>query len=239
MTSSEVTKQAAGKTAVTQPSRRPALDRDTRRKLLRWAMHAAALFPLAWLIFDYWFGFLGPEPVRAIILRTGKAAIILLVLSLAMTPATILFGWKYAATLRKPLGLYGFMYVCLHLLTFVWLDYGFVLPLIVEEIVARRYALVGFLAFVLLVPLAITSNKYSMKKLGKNWKKLHTLVYLIGVLAVVHYIWLVKNAYTQPLIFAAILAVLLFVRLPAVRQWLIQTRRKLEAKLRAARQSAA
>ncbi len=238
MTSSDLTKQTkADDTAVSTP-KRPILDRDTRRKLMRYAMHAVALFPLAWLIFDYWFGFLGPEPVRAIILRTGKAAIIMLVLSLACTPLNTLFGWKYALTMRKPLGLYAFMYVCLHLLTFVWLDYGFVLPLIVEEIVARRYALVGFVAFLLLVPLALTSNKYSMKKLGKNWKKLHTAVYLIGVLAVVHYIWLVKNAYTQPLIFAAIVAALLIIRLPAVKQFLIHSRRKLEAKFRAMRQTA-
>jgi sulfoxide reductase heme-binding subunit YedZ len=232
MTGSEVTKAVP-------TVRRPKLDRDTRRKLMRWAMHAIALFPLAWLLFDYWFGLLGPEPIRAITLRTGKAAIILLVLSLACTPANILFGWKYALTMRKPLGLYAFMYVCLHLLTFVWLDYGFVLPLIVEEIVARRYALVGFIAFLLLVPLALTSNKYSMKRLGKNWKKLHTLVYLIGVLAVVHYIWLVKNAYTQPLIFAAIVAALLIIRLPAVKQFFLHSRRQVEARLAAARRRAA
>ena len=232
MTTSDVTKPEA---SAVPTSRRPKLDRDTRRKLLRVAMHAIALFPLAWLLFDYWFGLLGPEPIRAITLRTGKAAIILLVLSLACTPANILFGWKYALTMRKPLGLYGFMYVCLHLLTFVWLDYAFTIPLIVEEIVARRYALVGFIAFLLLVPLALTSNKYSMKKLGKNWKKLHTLVYLIAVLAVVHYIWLVKNAYTQPLIFGTIVAALLIIRLPAVKQFFLRSRRQIEAKLSAAR----
>lgn len=239
MTSREMTKQAKPGGAAVQPSRGLNWDRETRRKLLRYAVHAAALFPLAWLIFDYWFGFLGPEPVRAIILRTGKAAIILLVLSLACTPANTVFGWKYALTLRRPLGLYGFMYVGLHLLTFVWLDYGFMLPLIVEEIIARRYALVGFLAFLLLVPLALTSNKYSMKKLGKNWKKLHMLVYLIGVLAVIHYIWLVKNAYTQPLIFAAIVVTLLIIRLTPVKQFFIRTRRQLESRLRAARRPAA
>ncbi|MEZ4517326.1 MAG: protein-methionine-sulfoxide reductase heme-binding subunit MsrQ [Chloroflexota bacterium] len=202
-------------------------------------MHAAALFPLAWLIFDYWFGFLGVEPVRAIILRTGKAAIILLVASLACTPLNTVLGWKYALTMRKPLGLYAFMYVCLHLLTFVWLDYAFVFPLIVEEIVKRRYALVGFAAFLLLVPLALTSNRYSMKKLGKNWKKLHTLVYLIGILAVIHYVWLVKNAYTQPLIFATVLATLLIIRLPAIKQFFLRTQRQVKARIATARKPTA
>lgn len=239
MTTREMSNKAQSDGAAVRAARGFGRDRDTRRKWFRYAIHAAALFPLAWLIFDYWFGFLGPEPVRAIILRTGKAAIIMLVLSLACTPANTLFGWKYALTLRRPLGLYGFMYVGLHLLAFVWLDYGFVLPLIVEEIVARRYALVGFAAFVLLVPLALTSNKASMKRLGKNWKKLHSLVYVIAMLAVLHYIWLVKNAYTQPLIFAAIVVTLLVIRVTPVKQYLIRTRRQVEARLRAARRPAA
>lgn len=239
MTSSEVTEQTKTEAPVAVKAPRRSLDRDTKRKLLRYAIHAAALFPLAWLIFDYWIGNLGAEPIRAITLRTGKAAIILLVASLVCTPLNTLFGWKYALTLRRPLGLYAFMYVCLHLLTFVWLDYAFTFSLIATEIVARRYALVGFLAFLLLIPLALTSNKYSMKKLGKRWKKLHTLVYAIGVLAVVHYIWLVKNAYTQPLIFAAILAIAYIVRLPSVRQYILQSRRKIEARVAAARRPSA
>lgn len=216
--------------------KRRGLDRDTQQRLVRWGTHLIGLFPLAWLIFDYWFGFLGPEPIRAIILRTGKAAIIMLVLSLACTPANILFGWKWPIKARKPLGLYGFMYVVLHLLTFVWIDYGFQMTLIVEEIVRRRYALVGFVAFLLLVPLALTSNKWAMRKLGKKWKPLHRLVYLIGILAVIHYLWLVKQgAYTQPFIFAGLVAVLLIIRIPTVKQFLLQTQRRIRARWQAAR----
>jgi sulfoxide reductase heme-binding subunit YedZ len=203
------------------------LSRDAKRRLHRVAWHIVGLFPLAWLVFDYWFGLLGPEPIRAIILRTGKSAIILLVASLAVTPLGYLTGWKPLVNWRRPLGLYAFMYVCLHLLAFVWLDYRFVWPLIVEEIVARRYALVGFAAFLLLIPLALTSTKASQKRLGKKWKTLHKLVYLIAILAVIHYIWLVKNAYAQPLLFAGLVAVLLVMRLPAVRQGLIRLRRSL------------
>ncbi|MBP8950322.1 MAG: sulfoxide reductase heme-binding subunit YedZ [Candidatus Promineofilum sp.] len=205
---------------------RPRLSREGRRRLLRAAYHAVGLFPLAWLIFDFWFGLLGAEPIRAMILRTGKAAIILLTLSLAATPAGYIFRWKEATLLRRPLGLYAFMYVCLHFLIFIWLDYALIVPLIVEEIVARRYALVGFAAFLLLIPLAVTSTKGWQKRLGKRWKTLHKAVYLIGVLAVVHYIWLVKNAYTQPLLFAAAVGLLLLLRVPAVKQALLRARNR-------------
>ena len=211
----------------TTPERKPRrLSREGRRRLLRVAYHAVGLFPLAWLLFDFWFGLLGAEPIRAMILRTGKAAIILLTLSLVATPAGWLFRWKDATTVRRPLGLYAFMYVCLHFLIFIWLDYALIVPLIVEEIVARRYALVGFAAFLLLIPLAVTSTKGWQKRLGKRWKMLHKVVYLIAVLAVIHYIWLVKNAYTQPLLFAAAVGLLLLLRVPAVKQALLRARRK-------------
>jgi sulfoxide reductase heme-binding subunit YedZ len=210
----------------TPTERRPRLSREGRRRLLRVAYHAVGLFPLAWLIFDFWFGLLGAEPIRAMILRTGKAAIIMLTLSLACTPVGYLFRWKEANLVRRPLGLYAFMYVCLHFLIFTWLDYALILPLIVEEIVVRRYALVGFTAFLLLIPLAVTSTKGWQKRLGKRWKTLHKVVYLIGVLAVVHYIWLVKNAYTQPLIFAAAVGLLLLLRVPAVKQALLRARKR-------------
>jgi sulfoxide reductase heme-binding subunit YedZ len=207
--------------------RRRYVSRETSRRLLRIGYHAIGLFPLLWLLYDFWFGLLGPEPIRAMILRTGKAAIIMLTLSLAATPAGFILGWKQANVIRRPFGLYAFMYVVLHLLIFVWLDYAWMLPLIVEEIIARRYALVGFAAFVLLIPLAITSTKGWQRRLGKNWKRLHRIVYLIAILAVVHYIWLVKNAYAQPLIFAGIMAFLLMVRLPPIRQALSHARRRL------------
>ena len=205
---------------------RPRLSREGRRRLLRAAYHAVGLFPLAWLLFDFWFGLLGAEPIRAMILRTGKASIVMLTLSLVCTPAGYLFRWRDATTVRRPLGLYAFMYVCIHFLIFVWLDYALIVPLIVEEIVARRYALVGFAAFLLLIPLAITSTKGWQKRLGKRWKTLHKVVYLIAVLAVVHYIWLVKNAYTQPLLFAAVVGLLLLLRVPAVKQAILRARKR-------------
>lgn len=204
---------------------RPRRGRDWHR--LGW--HLAGLFPLAWLVFDYWFGLLGPEPIRAIILRTGKSALIMLVLSLACTPAGYVLGWKRAANWRRPLGLYAFMYVCLHLLAFVWLDYSFMWQPIIEEVIERRYALVGFAAFLLLIPLALTSNRWSQRRLGRRWKTLHRLVYLIAVLAIIHYIWLVKFSFAQPALFAAAVGALLLLRLRPVRQAIARRRRQAAA----------
>lgn len=203
------------------------LSKKTQLQLLRIVTHVAALIPLALLLWDYWFYAFGPDPIREITLRTGKAALILLVASLACTPLNILFGWKLLLPLRKPLGLYSFLYVSLHLLTFVWLDYGLDLALLREAIFEKRYALVGFTAFLLLVPLAATSTKWAMRKLGKNWKRLHRLVYVVMVLALVHYFWLVKNVYTQPTIFAVIAGVLLLLRIRPFKQQITRWRKSL------------
>lgn len=206
------------------PERHSRLSHEARRRLLRLIWHAIGLFPLAWLLFDFWFGRLGPDPIRAMILRTGKAAIIMLTLSLACTPARFILGWRQANAARRPLGLYAFMYVCMHLLFFVWLDYGFQLRLVIAEIILRRYAIVGFVAFLLLIPLALTSTKGMQRRLGKRWTMLHRLVYVAAVLAAIHYLWLVKNAWTQPLIFATAIGLLLLVRVPTIKRLLLSVR---------------
>lgn len=210
------------------------LNRPSIGRVLRWMTHIGALIPLALLFYDYWFYRLGVNPIQEVTLRTGKPALILLVLSLAVTPVSFIFGWKQVTPLRRPLGLYAFLYVCIHLLIFVWVDYGFSWPLIQEAIFEKPYALVGFTAFLLLIPLAATSTKWAMKKLGKNWKLLHKLVYLIGVLAVFHYIWLSKTPFPQPALFAAIVGVLLLVRLPAIRQSIFRWRSEWKRRKRAA-----
>ncbi|MCP5098977.1 MAG: sulfoxide reductase heme-binding subunit YedZ, partial [Chloroflexi bacterium] len=136
----------------------------------------------------------------------------------------IIFSWKQLLPLRKPLGLYVVFYVSLHLLTFVWLDYGFVWEFIVDGILEQNYVLVGFAAFLLLLPLAATSNRWSQRKLGKNWKKLHKLVYVIIMLALIHFFWLVKNIYTEPTIYAVIVGALLLTRVKPVKQRIIRWR---------------
>jgi len=207
------------------------LDTKTTARLLSIATHVGALIPLALLLWDYWLYQFGADPIREITLRTGKPALILLGLSLACTPLNIIFGWKHLIPLRKWLGLYAFLYASLHALTFVWLDYGLDPGLIVEAVFQKPYALAGFSTFILLVSLAVTSNRWSMRKLGKRWKRLHKLAYVAGVLAGVHFLWLVKNAYTEPLIYAAILGALLLIRVRPIRQGIMRWRRQLKSKL--------
>jgi sulfoxide reductase heme-binding subunit YedZ len=204
------------------------LSKKTQQRSLKLLTHVGALIPLLLIVWGLSQGQLGADPIREVTLRTGKAAITLLVLSLAVTPLKIWFGWKQFHPLRKILGLYAFFYVAIHLLIFVWLDYGLDLELILEATFEKQYALVGFVAFLILLPLAITSTRWAMRKLGKNWTRLHRWVYLAGILAVVHYLLLVKNAYTSPLIYAAILAVLLLTRIKPVKQAILRLRRRLE-----------
>ncbi len=196
-------------------------------RYLRIATHIGALLPLAWLVWQFFQNDLGTDPVRAITLRTGKMTIILLMLSLAVTPLNKLLGWKQIIPLRKPLGLYAFLYVSLHLLTFIWLDYGLNWAFIVDGIFEQPYVLIGFAAYLLLIPLAVTSTKWAMRRLGKNWKRLHKLVYLIGALGVIHFFWLVK-VYTRPIMYGSVMALLLLTRLGPVKRQLVRWRRSLQ-----------
>ena len=194
------------------------LTRKLRENWLRLLTHVGALIPLALLAWDYWGGHLSVNPIQDITLRTGKAALVLLVLSLACTPINSVFGFKPVLRLRRALGLYAFMYVGLHLLIFVGLDYGFDRVLIREAIFEKRYALVGFGAFLILLLLAITSTKGWMRRLGKLWKRLHRAVYVAALLAVVHFVWLVKSDAREPLLFGAVVVVLLLL------VWLVLSR---------------
>jgi sulfoxide reductase heme-binding subunit YedZ len=179
--------------------------------------HVAALTPLAVMAWEYARGQLSVDPIREITLRTGKAALVLLVLSLTITPVHILFGTRPVLKLRRPLGLYAFLYASLHGLTFVGLDYGFNLGLILREVLQKRFVQAGILAFLLLLPLAITSTRRWMRRLGKNWKRLHRLVYLAALAVVVHFVWLAKGDIREPLAYGAVVLLLLVVRLPFVR----------------------
>jgi len=216
------------------------LNRPSTGRVLRWITHIGSLIPLAVLFFDFWFYRLGANPIQEATLRTGKTALILLVLALAVTPVNFILGWKQVTPLRRPLGLYAFLYASIHFLIFVWIDYELSWPLIREAIFEKPYALVGFTALLLMIPLAATSTKWAMKKLGKNWKLLHKLVYAIGVLAVFHYIWLSKTPFPQPALFAALVALLLLLRLPAIRQSIFRWRnaRKRKRSLAAVRPTA-
>jgi len=179
--------------------------------------HVGAWMPFVLLLYDYFTDNLTYNPIQDITFRTGKPALVLLVLSLACTPLNSLFGFRAAVKLRRPLGVYAFLYVVMHFLTFTVLDYVLDWNLIKEAIFEKRYALVGFAAFLLLLPLFLTSTKGWQKRLGKRWKSLHKLVYLAAPLAVIHYVWLVKSDIRQPLAFGAVVLLLLLLRLPAVK----------------------
>src|SRR5919205_3482280 len=175
-----------------------------RRNWLRVLTHAGAWIPLAVLIWDGVHDRLTVNPIQEISFRTGKTALVLLILCLACTPLNTLFGMKQVLPLRRPLGLYAFMYACLHLFTFAVVDYGLDAGLIKQAIVEKRYVLVGFAAFLLLMPLAMTSTQGWMRRLGKRWKVLHRLVYLAAPLVIVHFVWLVKADIREPLLYGAL-----------------------------------
>jgi sulfoxide reductase heme-binding subunit YedZ len=196
---------------------------NTKNKFFdRWfpiLVHIACLLPIPWLLFDAWRGNLTADPIRASILRTGKIALELLVLSLACTPLNTIFGFKPALKVRRALGDYSFLYVCLHFAIFVGLDYGFSIQYVSYELI-KPYALLGFVAGLLLIPLAITSFPPWPKQLGKKWKRLHSLVYGIDFLAAVHYILVVKQGVTEPYLWMILIIFLLVLRLPPVRHFL-------------------
>ncbi len=202
------------------------MDRKTKSNTLKIVTHVGSLIPLAWLLSDWWFYLLGPNEIQAITIRTGQAAIILLALSLAVTPLNMAFGWKQLIPLRRPLGLYAFLYVSLHLLTFLVLDYGLNLVWIKEALFEKWYTLLGFSAYLILLALAATSTKWSMRKMGKRWKRLHRWVYLGSILASAHYFFAVKTVTTRPFIIIGLILILLIARITPIKQTLIRWQRK-------------
>lgn len=203
------------------------LTRSTTRFRFAWwqlAAHVGAWIPLVVLIWDGLHGHLTANPIQALEDRTGVIALVILVLSLVCSPAVALLGIKPAVKLRRPLGLYGFMYAALHVSIFLVLDYGLNFRFILADITQKPYILVGTTAILLLIPLAITSTKGWMKRLGKKWRLLHALVYLIVPLVVAHYYWVVKADVRVPLQYAAVVALLLVVRISPVRRFFVNLR---------------
>ncbi len=185
---------------------------------LQAATHLGAWIPLLWLAFDFWQGNAGPDPIRAATLRTGKTALVLLTLSLACTPVSNTFGYKPALKLRRPLGLYSFLYASLHFAIFIGVDYFFDLRLIWNALFEKRYALVGLATGLILLSLAVTSTLGWQRRLKKNWKRLHRAAYAAGMLAAIHFIWLVKPGVIEPWIWAGVVTLLLLLRLKPIRQ---------------------
>lgn len=191
-----------------------------RLVLAKAAVHALALTPLAllsWRVWQVWsesdIDALGPDPVAAIEHELGLWALRMLLLTLAITPLRQLSGQVVLMRFRRMLGLYAFAYASLHLSAYLALDLRGWWTLVFEEIAKRPYITVGFAAWLLLVPLAVTSTRGWMRRLGRNWGRLHKAVYAVAALAVLHFWWIVKSDYREPLLYAVILAVLLGWRL--------------------------
>lgn len=181
---------------------------------LKPGVFVGALAPLALLLVEAPTNALGANPVAQVENGLGLTALVLLVASLACTPARKLFGWTWTARIRRELGLFAFFYAVLHVMVYLFLDQGLDAGAIVDDIVKRPFITAGFAAFVLLIPLAFTSTTASVRRMGfRRWTFLHQLVYVAGVLAVVHFIWRVKLDVSQPLVYAWIVAILLLFRL--------------------------
>ena len=181
------------------------------------AAFVLALVPLGVIVAAASAGDLGANPVETLIHHFGEWGLRLMLVTLAVTPIRRLTGWNPLVRLRRMLGLYAFFYAVLHLATYVILDRSLSLEEILDDLTERPYIMVGFAAFVLLVPLAATSTNAMVRRLGgRRWRRLHRLAYVAAVGGVVHYWWLVKADVREPLVYAAVLALLLVLRLPPV-----------------------
>lgn len=187
--------------------------------LVKAILFVLCLLPLARLIVLGVNDGLGANPIEFITRSTGTWTLVLLLVTLSVTPLRKILQQPALIRLRRMFGLFAFFYVCLHFTTYIWLDQFFDVGEIAKDIVKRPFITVGFAAFVLLIPLAATSNNAIIKRMGaRRWQRLHRLVYAIGILGVIHYWWLVKKDLTQPIIYALILAALLGYRILAARQ---------------------
>jgi sulfoxide reductase heme-binding subunit YedZ len=214
-------------------TRQPFLGLNVERRyrlLYKPAVFVAGLVPLAWMICGLfgWLGFsAGVDQVKFLELENGKTALNLLLLTLMITPVRQLTGLTHLIRLRRMVGLFAFFYALLHFTVYVVLDLDLNWHMVGADIVKRPYITVGFTALMLLIPLAVTSTNRMMRRLGRRWSRLHRLVYLIAVLGVWHFYWQEKIDVRQPLLYAAVLALLLAYRL-ARSAWL----RRLSASLR-------
>jgi sulfoxide reductase heme-binding subunit YedZ len=188
--------------------------------VLKVLVHAACLGPIAWLLWRLYLSAtsdpiaLGPDPTHTVTFFTGHGTLRLLVITLAISPIRKLtpkLAWL--VRFRRMLGLYTFFYACLHLMTYVWLYAGFSLTTMVDDISRRWFITAGLAAWLLMLPLALTSTRWSIRKLGgKNWNRLHKLVYLAAIAGVIHYWWGVKTGVKTPLEITVVLGVVLIAR---------------------------
>ena len=200
-------------------------------RLIRWAVHIAAWIPLVVLIVDAINNNLTFNPIQAATQRTGDTAIILLGLSLACSPLSTYAGWKDAIKLRRALGLYAFMYAAVHFIIFAVVDFGLQFNLIIPEFLQKYYLWAGLPALAILVALAATSFRWAMRRMGKNWTRLHRYIYLGAILVVLHLALVIKGDFFRlggdvwkPVVATIVIGGLLIVRVPRIRRVLLSFR---------------
>jgi methionine sulfoxide reductase heme-binding subunit len=179
------------------------------QKLLKTVVFVAALIPLVFLAYRTYTNDLGVNPAETLQLETGGWALKFLVITLAVTPVRRLTGWNRIIQYRRMLGLFAFFYACLHVLTYIVLDKYFAFGEMMADVVKRPFITAGFVAFVAMVPLALTSTKGWIRRLGRRWLILHRLIYVSGAAAAVHFVWKVKVAIGEPVYYAVAVAILL------------------------------
>jgi sulfoxide reductase heme-binding subunit YedZ len=184
-----------------------------RFQVFRAVLFALAALPAVWLGVDFLRGNLTADPIEEITHRTGWWGLTILTVTLAVTPIRRLTGWNQVIRVRRMLGLFAFFYVTLHLLTYVVLDLFFAFDIVLEDVAERPYITVGMAAWAVLLALAFTSTRGWIRRLGRNWQRLHRLVYVAATLGVMHFYWQVKADTREPLVYAGMLAVLLLARL--------------------------
>lgn len=188
-------------------------------------VHVGAWIPLVVLAFDFLNNRLTANPIQAATQRTGDIAIILLISSLACTPINILFRYPPIIKIRRALGLYAYLYAAIHLFIFIGLDYAFAFDLLLKDVGNKRFILVGLISFLLLTTLTITSFRWWKVRLGKNWKRLHKIVYGVNLLVVLHFAWAMKGDIFRlqgnillPLLAGFVVILLLVMRIPGIRK---------------------
>ncbi len=186
----------------------------SRLSYLKILVFILALLPLARLVYGAFTDNLGVNPVEFMTRNTGDWALYFLLITLAISPLRKITQWTWLIKFRRMMGLYVFFYACLHFLTYIWFDQFFNLGEIVKDIIKRPFITIGFISLLLLTPLAITSNQAMIRRLKKNWQKLHRLVYPISLLVMLHYFMMIKADYKEALMYLLVLLVLLAFRLP-------------------------
>ena len=168
--------------------------------------------PFFLITYKIFFNKLGPEPVKEITHFTGEWTLIFICLTLSMSPLKRFTNFTFWVKIRRMLGLFVFFYATLHLLTYVVIDYRFDWQQITDDVIKKKYIFIGFAAWVLLIPLALTSSQKMIVVLKHNWKKLHKLVYVIAIFGSLHYIWLSKTIFFKPMVYFVIITFLLILR---------------------------